>query len=238
MKNRIPVKKLLPIYLFVLIGCVSIAHFGSQAVTTMVESSPIEGRRIIVVDAGHGGIDGGATSCTGVLESQFNLDIALRLNDLLRFMGYETKMIRTEDTSIHTEGKTIAAQKVSDLKQRVSIVNGIENAVLISIHQNTFPQEKYSGAQVFYARDEWSQALAQNMQKAFIQTLNPGSNRKSKSSEGIYLMQNITNPGILIECGFLTNPQEEALLRSGEYQKKLASVICACLSRQLCREKL
>ena len=238
MKKRIPVGKLLPIYLFVLVGCISIAHFGSQAVTTMVESSPIEGRRIIVVDAGHGGIDGGATSCTGVLESKFNLEIALRLNDLLRFMGYETKMIRTEDTSIHTEGKTIAAQKVSDLKQRVRIVNEIENAILVSIHQNTFPQEKYSGAQVFYADDECSQTLARNLQTAFIQTVNPGSKRKCKSSEGIYLMQNITNPGVLIECGFITNPQEEALLRSGDYQKKLASVISACLSCQLKRENM
>lgn len=238
MKKRIPVGKLLPIYLFVLVGCISIAHFGSQAVTTMVESSPIEGRRIIVVDAGHGGIDGGATSCTGVLESKFNLEIALRLNDLLRFMGYETKMIRTEDTSIHTEGKTIAAQKVSDLKQRVRIVNEIENAILVSIHQNTFPQEKYSGAQVFYADDECSQTLARNLQTAFIQTVNPGSKRKCKSSEGIYLMQNITNPGVLIECGFITNPQEEALLRSGDYQKKLASVISACLSCQLKGENM
>lgn len=231
-------KKLIPIYIFVLVGCICVAHFGSQAVTTMVESSPIEGRRIIVVDAGHGGIDGGATSCTGVLESRLNLEIALKLNDLLRFIGYETKMVRWEDTSIHTEGKTIAAQKVSDLKERVKIVNETENAVLVSIHQNTYPDGKYSGAQVFYADDEISKALAQKLQTVFIQTVNPESNRKCKSSKGIYLMQNITKPGVLIECGFLTNPKEEAALRSGEYQKKIACVICSSLSLHMERENL
>lgn len=231
MKMRIPVRKLLPIYIFVLVGCICTAQFGSQVVTTIVETSPLPDRRIIVIDAGHGGIDGGATSCTGVLESQINLEIALRLNDLLRFMGHETKMIRTDDSSIYTEGNTIAAQKVSDLKQRVRIVNETENSILVSIHQNTFPEGKCSGAQVFYAEDEASRTLAQDLQNSLIQTVNPGSNRKCKNSDGIYLMQNITKPGVLIECGFLTNPKEEALLRNEGYQKKLVCVISACLSR-------
>lgn len=232
MKMRIPVRKLWPIYILVLVGCICTAHLGSQAVTTIVETSPVPDRRIIVIDAGHGGIDGGATSCTGVLESQINLEIALRLNDLLRFMGHETKMIRTDDSSIYTEGNTIAAQKVSDLKERVRIVNETENSILVSIHQNTFPEGKYSGAQVFYADDEISRTLAQDLQNSLIQTVNPGSNRKCKNSNGIYLMQNITKPGVLIECGFLTNPKEEALLRNEGYQKKLVCVISACLSRQ------
>lgn len=231
MKKRIPVRKLLPIYAFVLIGCICTAHFGSAAVTTMVETAPIEGRTCIVVDAGHGGIDGGATSCTGVLESGLNLQIALRLNDLLRFLGYETKMVRTTDTSIHTQGNTIAAQKVSDLKERVALVNGTENAVLISIHQNTYPDGRYSGAQVFYADDTVSHTLADHLQSAFRQTLNPGSKRQSKVSDGIYLMQNIDRPGVLIECGFLSNSTEEALLRDGDYQKKLSSVIASSISQ-------
>ena len=232
MKMRIPVRKLLPIYILVLVGCICTAHLGSQAVTTIVETAPLPERRIIVIDAGHGGIDGGATSCTGVLESQINLEIALRLNDLLRFMGHETKMIRTDDSSIYTEGNTIAAQKVSDLKERVRIVNETDNSILVSIHQNTFPEGKYSGAQVFYAEDEVSRTLAQDLQNSLIQTVNPGSNRKCKNSNGIYLMQNINKPGVLIECGFLTNPKEEALLRNEGYQKKLVCVISACLSRQ------
>ena len=231
MKNRILVRKLIPIYIFVLIGCICTAHFGSKAVTTMVESAPVEGRRIIVVDAGHGGIDGGATSCTGVLESGINLEIALRLNDLLRFMGYETVMVRTTDTSIHTQGNTIAAQKVSDLKERVSLVNSAKNALLVSIHQNAYPDGRYSGAQVFYANDNVSKELADVLQKGFKETLNPGSKRQSKPSTGIYLMQNITEPGVLIECGFLSNATEEAQLRQADYQRKICAVIVSCISR-------
>lgn len=231
MYKQFPFRKLLPIYFFVLSACLCIAHFGSRAVTTMVETAPVEGRRIIVVDAGHGGIDGGATSCTGVLESGLNLEIAIRVNDLLRFMGYETLMVRTTDTSIHTQGDTIAAQKVSDLKERVALVNKTENAFLVSIHQNTYPDGKYSGAQVFYGDDAFSREFAKQLQSDFRDTLNPDSKRQSKPSTGIYLMQNIQRSGVLIECGFLSNPAEEALLRDGGYQKKLACVITCCISR-------
>ena len=230
MKKRIPLGKLLPVYVIVLIGCICIAHFGSQAVTAMVELSPVTGQRCYIIDAGHGGIDGGATSCTGVPESQLNLQIALRLNDLMRLLGYSTRMIRTTDTSVYTEGKTIAAQKVSDLKERVRMVNETENGILISIHQNTFPDGRYSGAQVFYADDSISKDKAARLQNSLIACLNPGSNRRPKSSEGIYLMQHIEKPGVLIECGFLTNPEEESLLRSEEYQKKLSCVIASAVS--------
>lgn len=233
MKNHIPVRKLIPIYIFVLIGCICTAHFGSQAVTIMVETAPVEGRRIMVVDAGHGGIDGGATSCTGVLESGINLEISLRLNDLLRFIGYETVMVRTTDTSIHTQGNTIAAQKVSDLKERVSLVNRTENALLISIHQNAYPDGRYYGAQVFYANDDVSKTLADTLQNEFREQLNPGSNRQSKPSNGIYLMQNISRPGVLIECGFLSNAAEEACLRDADYQKQLCCVIVSGISREI-----
>lgn len=233
MYKRLPVRKLLPVYLVVLSACLCIAHFGSQAVTTMVETSPVEGRRIIVVDPGHGGIDGGATSCTGVLESGINLEIALRLNDLLRFLGYETLLVRTTDTSIHTQGNTIAAQKVSDLKERVALVNKTENALLVSIHQNTYPDGRYSGAQVFYADDAFSKAFATQLQADFRDALNPGSKRQSKPSAGIYLMQNIRRSGVLIECGFLSNPTEEEKLRDEGYQKNLACVIVCCISRSL-----
>lgn len=233
MKKPVSVKKLLPVYALVLAGCLLLAHFGSKAVTVMVENAPIEDRACVVIDAGHGGIDGGATSCTGVLESQLNLEIALRLEDLLHFLGHDTRMVRTTDTSIYTEGSTIAAQKVSDLKERVKLVNETENALLVSIHQNTFQDDRYSGAQVFYASDTESQTLAKEMQSALIQYLNPGSKRQCKPSDGIYLMQHIEKPGILIECGFLTNPEEEAKLRGKEYQQKLCCVIASVVNGYL-----
>ena len=233
MMKTVTVKKLLPVYVFVLIGCLLMAHFTSSAVTVMVEKTPIEDRTCVVIDAGHGGIDGGATSCTGILESQLNLESALRLDDLLHFLGHDTKMIRTTDNSVYTEGNTIAAQKVSDLKERVRLVNETEKALLVSIHQNTFQDDRYSGAQVFYAGDPDSQMLAKKLQSALIQYLNPGSKRQSKPSDGIYLMQNINKTGVLIECGFLTNPEEESKIRSKAYQQQLCCVIAATINGHL-----
>ena len=187
----------------------------------------------VVIDAGHGGMDGGATSCTGKLESGYNLEISQRLNDLFHLLGYDTRMIRTTDTSIYTKGNTIAQQKVSDLKERVRIVNETENGLLLSIHQNNFSDSRYSGAQVFYATTENSEALAKALQTKLVASLNPGSNRKSKKSEGIYLMEKIQRTGVLIECGFLSNTEEEAKLGSAQYQKNLCCVIAATVSRFL-----
>lgn len=183
-----------------------------------------------VIDPGHGGIDGGATSCTGKPESGYNLEIAVKLRDLLHLMGYPTRMTRTTDTSIHTKGDTIAAQKMSDLKERVKIVNDTDKQILVSIHQNLFTDQRYSGAQVFHANDDYSKKLARLLQRSFVDTVNPGSRRQEKKAEGIYLMEHITQPGILVECGFLSNPQEEARLSDPEYQKKLCCVMASALA--------
>ena len=205
----------------------TLASLGNRAVTVISQSLPPEREYTFIVDAGHGGVDGGATSVTGKLESAFNLEIALRLNDLLTFLGYQTRMIRTEDVSIYTAGETIAQKKISDLKERVRICNETPGAILLSIHQNTFSDGRYSGAQVFYAATDGSEILAKDMQKNLIHALNPGSNRQAKKSSGVYLMEHIGCPGVLIECGFLSNVQEEAKLRSTEYQKQLVCVIAA-----------
>jgi len=119
---------------------------------------------------------------------------------------------------------------VSDLKERVRIVNSMKNAVLISIHQNTFSDSKYAGAQVFYSNSPESKQLASTLQSSFTATINPGSNRKCKEAKGVYLMQNIACPGLLIECGFISNPAEEANLRSDDYQKKICCVIASVIS--------
>ena len=207
--------------------------WGSEITTVFSENRPVIRKHRIVIDAGHGGEDGGATSCTGILESRFNLEIALRLNDLFHLLGYETVMIRTADTSVYTTGQTIAQKKISDLKERVRVVNATENPLLLSIHQNIFADSQYSGAQVFYAVGQGSEALAKQLQSNFVSTLNPGSNRKCKKADGIYLMEHINCTGILVECGFLSNPQEEAKLRSRDYQKKLCCVIAATVSAYL-----
>lgn len=206
---------------------------GNRVITVMSESRPYTNRHCVVIDAGHGGVDGGATSCSGVLESKINLEIALCLQDVFHLLGYDTRMIRTTDVSIYTEGETIAAKKVSDLKQRVKIANETDNAILVSIHQNYYPDSKYSGAQVFYAPNDDSKTLATLIQSNLVTTLNPGSKRQSKKADGIYLMEHISCCGILVECGFLSNIEEERLLRDPVYQRKLSCVLAATISKFL-----
>ena len=176
-----------------------------------------------IIDAGHGGVDGGAISCTGIYESQINLEIAIRLNTLMQFLGYRTKMIRTENISVYTTGNTIAEKKISDLKERIRIINNTDKSIVLSIHQNYFQDNRYHGAQVFYGNG--SEDLANLVQSNFINTINRGSSRKIKKATGIYLMNNILCKGILVECGFLSNPSEEQKLRDPEYQKKICCVI-------------
>ena len=220
-------------YLMTIAAVLLAAQWGSRAATVIAESTPLPRLHRIIIDPGHGGEDGGATSCAGIVESAYNLDISLRLNDLFHLMGYETKLTRTSDTAIYTKGETLAQKKGSDLKQRVRIANETEHALLLSIHQNNFPDSRYSGAQVFYAGTEGSEALAKQLQDAFTATVNPGSHRKSKKSTGVYLMEHIQCTGVLIECGFLSNAAEEAKLRNPEYQKKLCCVIAATVSQYL-----
>ena len=225
------------LFFYILIVCVflSATYWGSCATSVIAQRIPLERSATVIIDAGHGGVDGGATSCTGKLESAFNLEIAMRLNDLMHLMGIHTKMIRTSDISVYTQGETIAAKKVSDLKYRAALVNETENGVLVSIHQNTFSESKYSGAQVFYSAKGEGQALAEQLQVALCQTVNPGSNRKIKRADGIYLLEHIERTGVLIECGFLSNPEEEAKLRSSSYQKQLCCVIATTVSNYLDR---
>ena len=224
---------MLPAYMVVLGLCLIIGICGSNAITAMSESELYDGRITVVIDAGHGGEDGGATSCAGILESEYNLQIAKRLDALLHLLGIKTKMVRTTDISVYTKGSTIAEKKISDLKERVMIVNSASNAILVSIHQNYFPQAKYSGAQVFYGEHTQSKTFARQTQAMLISNLNEGSNRTAKKAEGIYLMQKVTCPAILVECGFLSNPQEEALLRSDVYQRKLCCVLATAIVSQI-----
>ena len=213
--------------LAILLIILLVSVLGSRGVTTFSERSPIHNRTIVIVDPGHGGIDGGATSCSGVLESEINLQIATRLNDLLHLLGINTVMTRTSDISIHTEGASIAAKKVSDLKNRVSIVNGLPKSILISIHQNYYSDSKYFGPQVFYAATDGSRELASELQKSLNQNIVPNANRKTKKAESIYLLEKINCTGVLVECGFISNAEECRLLCDEEYQNRLCEAIVA-----------
>lgn len=225
--------KIVVFYCVVIFSLLLGVNLGSRAVTTLSESGTVDREHCIVIDPGHGGEDGGAVSHSGLCESAYNLEISLKLNDLMHLLGYNTKMTRTTDVSIYTEGESLSQKKASDLKERVKLINETKGAVLLSIHQNHYPDSRYSGAQVFYAKTEGSEHLAKQLQSAFVSTLNTGSNRQAKRSSGIYLMEHIRSSGVLIECGFLSNTVEEEKLRDPEYQKKLCSVIAVITSQYL-----
>lgn len=189
---------------------------------------PFPGRPVIIIDAGHGGPDGGTTGISGIKEDQVNLSIAKRLNAFLNLLGFETVMTRSGGSDLSTEGDTIRARKQSDLKNRVELVNGFASAVLVSIHQNHFPDSRYSGPQVFYTRA--GERLAGDLQSKLNAAAAPQSRRTAKPSVGVYLMEHCIHPAVLVECGFLSNGAEEQRLASAEHQKMLAAVIAASLA--------
>lgn len=189
--------------------------------------APVNGGRVLILDAGHGGEDGGAVSLTGVPESGINLSIVLKMDQLLGFWGQAPVVLRTSDISLHDpDADTLREKKASDLHNRVSAVEQQENAVLLSIHQNIFTDQKYHGAQVFFAPTAGSQELAVHTQEVLRSVVDPENSRQAKPiPDTVYLMNHISCPAILIECGFLSNPAEEALLRTDAYQTKLAAAM-------------
>ena len=224
-------KKLAAAVLLVLIAVCS--RYGSLRSQPVLAADQTPCR--IVIDPGHGGEDGGATGVAGTRESDLNLAVSLRLQALLRLFGHEPVMVRTTDTAVYSAGAgTISEKKVSDIHNRVRLVNDTPGALLVSIHQNFFTQGKYSGAQVFYADDAYSRELAQQMQAQLRASLDPGNRREAKAAAGtVYLMNHIQTPGILVECGFLSNAVEEARLNTPAYQTRLAMTMAAVLLQNL-----
>ncbi len=200
--------------------------FRTPAVSSVLVPARFAGETV-VIDAGHGGEDGGAVSVSGAVESHINLAIALRLDSLLGLYGVNTVLLRSSDVSLHDpDASTLREKKVSDLHNRVAAIQAIENPTVISIHQNTYPSERYHGAQVFYANGELSLPLAQLTQNTLRETLDPENERKPTAvAENVYLMNHISCRAILVECGFLSNTQEDQLLQSPEYQTKLAAAL-------------
>ena len=185
--------------------------------------------RVVIVDAGHGGADGGAVSQDGVAESGVNLAIALRLGQVLTFCGHSVVLTRDgEDSLCDDPAASLRQQKVSDTQNRVALVNGCPDGRLISIHQNTLPGHPgVHGAQSFYN----GQGDAEDMARCIQQTLNCVANDREKDAKrmdaSIYLMKHASCPAVLVECGFLSNPEETARLRQPEYQLHLATAIAA-----------
>lgn len=200
--------------------------FTPESVETIApEDAPDQ---VVILDAGHGGADGGAVSPSGVVESGINLAITEKTADLLVLFGQNVVLTRTGEEGLYNEdSQTIRQKKVADTRNRVALINETEGAVLISIHQNSIPTApRTHGAQVFYNTCSGAKALAQAVQRQLNTGINPG-NEKTETSipKSVYIMSHVTCPAILVECGFLSNSGDTALLQTQAHQMQLALAI-------------
>lgn len=186
-----------------------------------------ENNKVIVIDPGHGGIDGGAKSEGGVIEKDINLSISLKTKAALESKGYKVIMTRSEDVGLYTEGKKVREKKIEDLGNRVKIKKENKCDAFISIHQNMFPQKNCKGAQVWSANNELSQKLGKIIQQRFKEEVDQNNKREAKVAKKEYKILNDGYEGasVIVECGFLSNPEECELLGKEDYQNKIANTL-------------
>ncbi len=199
----------------------------SDAVTEQEKSLPT-----VIIDAGHGGEDGGTSGADGTLEKDLNLKIAISLSEMLCARGFEVILTRDTDILLYDRDSDYLGHKKSqDMAKRLEIANSHENAIFVSIHMNSFSQSKYRGLQVYYSENNArSELLAQTIQDCVRTNLQPENTRKTKPSAGnIYLLDKLTMPAVLVECGFLSNPEECALLNDENYRHRLCIVLCTAI---------
>ena len=204
-------------------------------------SAPVSDDFVIVLDAGHGGLDGGCSSAAGVCEKGINLNILLNVRDMCKAMGYNVDVTRDKDISIHDKGvEGVGNQKRSDMDNRLAIFNKHSNALCISIHQNKFTDPKYSGAQMFYSdNNPQNQKIATIMQQNFIKNIQPDNTRETKPcGKELFLCYYCKNPTIMIECGFLSNVDEAAKLNDPDYQKQIAFTIFSGINQYISENNL
>lgn len=217
------------LFSLVIIGiCAYLLYFVSTNSVFTVSGNIKSESVTIIIDAGHGGIDGGAVGEDGTEEKDINLKIALLLDEILKENGIKTVLTRTEDVSIHNkEANTIREKKVSDLRNRMKLMEKTDNSLFVSIHQNSYTSPKYWGTQVFYSPDsEVSRLLAGSIQKSVIDLLQPDNKRVIKEcGSEVYLIYNAVRPAVLVECGFMTNADELEKLKTEDYQYKMAQAI-------------
>lgn len=180
--------------------------------------------KVIILDAGHGTPDEGAESTNGVTEAKLNLEITLKLQKILESSGATVILTRSDDNSIYEiDSHTIREKKVSDVRNRVKIGNNSSADIFVSIHLNKLAESKYSGWQTFYKNgDESSKNLANCIQNSLNTTMSKENNRTPHTLSSVYIMKHIEIPITIVECGFLSNPEEEKLLQTDDYQNQLA----------------
>lgn len=207
---------------------ITTAYFRLNVFTS--EGNVKSNAHTIIIDAGHGGEDGGAVN-DNVIEKDLNLQISTKLSDMLTLFGYKTQQIRTEDKSVYTQGENVRQRKVSDMKNRLEIFNSSADNVVVSIHQNKFTESKYSGTQIFYSpNNPESEELAESIRQSVKTTLQPENERECKKADkSIYLLKNSTVPAVIAECGFISNEAECAKLQDNTYQQKMAYSIAVGL---------
>ena len=213
----------------VLVGVLVLSQLLLSSCSTYVYASADSA--VIIVDAGHGGEDPGAIGVNGVLEKDLNLSISMLVRDRLAERGFSVVLTREEDRLLYAEDENVKGiRKISDLKNRVKIFNSYENAIVVSIHMNSFGASKYSGTQIYYSSTDGSRALAESIRQSVVSDLQPENRRGLKKSEGLYLLENSIHPTVLVECGFLSNPEECEKLSEKEYQKTLSfSIVCGII---------
>ena len=190
-------------------------------------SAPSETPYVVIIDAGHGGEDGGAIGANQALEKDINLAIARYIKEELIHSGLSVEMIRETDTAVGDLSlPTVSERKRSDIQYRAEYVEQHDNCILVSIHQNFFEQSQYTGAQMFYSKtNPNSILLAESIRKSIVGTLQPENHRENKAADGIYLLEHVESPAVLVECGFISNPNEAALLCDPQYQKRMGLAI-------------
>ncbi len=207
-----------------------IAAFGYVKSAIMPTSSNADVCKKIIIDAGHGGFDGGASAADGTVEKDINLLIAQKVCAMLRFNGYDVIMTRTEDTGTEDdESQAIAKRKKSDLSNRLQIMKDNPDAIFVSIHLNKFTTSAANGAQVFYTKNyKEAYSLAQSVQQSVTNLIQPENTRVVKQgTSSTYLLKNAAVPAIIVECGFLSNKQELEKLKSDDYQSQMAFAIAS-----------
>ena len=197
---------------------------SAEYVSVLKENGTKATRHTIVIDPGHGGNDPGKVAINSALEKDVNLAIALKLKKYLEQEDMEVVMTRQEDKGLYEE--TDSNKKVHDMKNRLAIMEGAKPALVVSVHQNSYPEESVSGVQVFYYRDSAEgKRAALLMQEQMIATLQPAKEREAKENSTYYILKKTTVPTIIVECGFLSNQEEADRLTSEDYQERVAWAI-------------
>lgn len=218
---------LLPPLLFLLIFTTVFFLHKSEAIS----SFSVKNRFCVVLDAGHGSPDGGAVGINGTLEKDINLDVVLKLRQILENRGMKVILTREGDSGIFdSNAETIHEKKVSDMKRRLDIINNSNADLFISVHMNSFTDTTSNGLHVFYSRNHpQAEETAIRIQKKISSLTGAKTHVVKTASESLYLMKNPVPPSVLVECGFISNPEEEKLLNDENYRAKIAFAIAEAI---------